>query len=548
MSQLATARTKSLAEMASAFTKLEELTGSIGLEVSLWDWEGELAHPCTKRFAFTEMLEEAGGQIEQACRNLATKVVKSKSAAIDHAPTGHCLISTPIYHRHCLVGAAVALFGTKEMLDQEQFACLCNRLQLDQTVTEIQAKEAIRYNADQGEDLLKVLTWTLEHLEADLAAQRELNALQANANSTYEELSLLYRVIGSVRLTEQPEDFLKLVCDDLLEVMNLSAAAAVVYARLPAIEDQLVVVSGEPGLSVDQLKALIASEVAPDFLEDDRPVVKNHFDTGEGKIQNLISVPLVNDEGIMGILVGLNKMQGEFDTVDTKLVSAVGSQAEGFLTNKRLFADLEELLMGVLHALTATIDAKDPYTSGHSQRVALISRRLAEECGFAAERVEQIYLAGLLHDIGKIGVAEAILRKAGKLTEEEYQDMQRHPVLGANILGGIRQMDQIVGWILSHHERPDGKGYPRGLKKDQIPIEGRIICLADCFDAMSSDRTYHKALPLDLAIEEILRHSGTQFDSDLVETLLSIDLEEFVREMHQPAKTVFPFRLSYEHR
>jgi putative nucleotidyltransferase with HDIG domain len=224
-------------------------------------------------------------------------------------------------------------------------------------------------------------------------------------------------------------------------------------------------------------------------------------------------------------------------------MGAVGNQAAVFLTNNRLYADLQGLLMGVLHALTASIDAKDPYTCGHSQRVALISRRLAEECGFSPEKVQQIYLAGLLHDIGKIGVPETILRKKGRLTEEEYDVIKRHPLLGANILGGIRQLDDIVVGILSHHERPDGKGYPRGLKGDQVPMEGRILCLADCFDAMTSVRTYREALPLPAAIEEIRNNAGAQFDVGVVETFLSIDLKKFAEETKQPAKTVFPFGL-----
>ena len=159
---------------------------------------------------------------------------------------------------------------------------------------------------------------------------------------------------------------------------------------------------------------------------------------------------------------------------------------------------MQNLLMGMLHALSASIDAKDPYTRGHSQRVAMISRRLAEMSGLEPERVERVYLAGLLHDIGKIGVPGHVLRKPGKLTKGEYDQIKRHPEIGANILGGIRQIEDILPVILYHHERPDGKGYPEGLRvagdsagarDGKVPHEALILGLADSFGALPSSRT-----------------------------------------------------------
>ena len=165
-------------------------------------------------------------------------------------------------------------------------------------------------------------------------------------------------------------------------------------------------------------------------------------------------------------------------------------------------------------------------------RVAAISRRLAEDCGFDEQRVDHIYLAGLLHDIGKIGVPEAILRKEGRLTDEEYESMKRHPLIGAKILKRIHDFEPIISGVLSHHERPDGKGYPRGLDGKNIPVEGRIVGLADSFDAMTSHRTYRKALSLEKAITELKAYSGVQFDSLLTEMLLSWDLDAYMEELH----------------
>jgi putative two-component system response regulator len=169
--------------------------------------------------------------------------------------------------------------------------------------------------------------------------------------------------------------------------------------------------------------------------------------------------------------------------------------------------------------------------------VALISKRLAQAVGYEPDHVQWIYLCGLLHDIGKIGVPETVLRKAGKLTEQEYNDLKNHPVIGARILSGIRQLDQVIAGILTHHERPDGKGYPHG--RTDIPMEGLIVGLADAFDAMTSNRTYRAALPLAEVINEIRRCAGRQFHVDLVDKLLAMDLEQFMTELGRMSAPCF---------
>jgi putative nucleotidyltransferase with HDIG domain len=229
--------------------------------------------------------------------------------------------------------------------------------------------------------------------------------------------------------------------------------------------------------------------------------------------------------------MGLNKRTGDFDSVDLKLLAAISNQAAVFLDNHYLFEDLQDLLMGMLYALTASIDAKDPYTCGHSRRVAMISRKLAELHGLSRERVERVYLGGLLHDLGKIGIPEAVLRKPGRLTEDEFALIRRHPQIGANILGGLKQMQDVLPMVLHHHERMDGRGYPARLAGSAVPVEARIVGLADAFDAMTSCRTYRSAMPLPAVLAEIRRVAGTQLDGRCVELLLSLDLEALLAEM-----------------
>jgi HD-GYP domain-containing protein (c-di-GMP phosphodiesterase class II) len=170
------------------------------------------------------------------------------------------------------------------------------------------------------------------------------------------------------------------------------------------------------------------------------------------------------------------------------------------------------------------------------ERVALISRRLARAIGLPEAEVERIYMAGILHDVGKIGVPEAVLHKTGKLTAEEFDQMKKHPQIGARILADIKQVQDLIPGVLYHHERYDGKGYPTRLSGENIPLMGRIICVADCFDAMTSNRTYRRALPLEVAMIELRRCAGTQFDPVLADAFLNISAAEIraLLSEHQP--------------
>jgi HD-GYP domain-containing protein (c-di-GMP phosphodiesterase class II) len=245
----------------------------------------------------------------------------------------------------------------------------------------------------------------------------------------------------------------------------------------------------------------------------------------------VIAVPLQRQDEVLGVMFGVDKHAGcDFDSVDAKLLNSIANESAIYLENAKLFEDVHGLMMGLLHALTSAVDAKDAYTCGHSERVALLSRRLAKEIRLPDALVDRIYMAGLLHDVGKIGVPEAVLQKTGRLTNEEFEQMKKHPGVGARILADIKQVADIIPGVLHHHERYDGKGYPDKLAGQDIPLMGRIICLADCFDAMTSNRTYRRALPLEVALSEIRRCSGTQFDPALAEAFLKIDIAQ-IREI-----------------
>ena len=186
------------------------------------------------------------------------------------------------------------------------------------------------------------------------------------------------------------------------------------------------------------------------------------------------------------------------------------------LENTYLFSDLQSTYFSTIRAIANSIEARDPYTKGHSGRVALISKVLAEELRWDRNRIALIDWGGMLHDVGKIGVPDSILNKPGKLTDEEFRSIQMHPLIGAQIVKDIPFLKEIVPYILEHHERFDGKGYSQGVGGKDIAIEGRLLAVADAYDAMTSDRPYRKALDEKIALDEILKNAGTQFDPQMV--------------------------------
>jgi diguanylate cyclase (GGDEF)-like protein/putative nucleotidyltransferase with HDIG domain len=176
--------------------------------------------------------------------------------------------------------------------------------------------------------------------------------------------------------------------------------------------------------------------------------------------------------------------------------------------------------MAAVMVLAETLDIRDTGTARHSQTVARYAAQIAERLELPADCVERLRLAGVLHDIGKIGVQDSILRKPGPLTEAEYEEMKRHSELGARILAGAH-LEDISAWVLAHHERPDGRGYPNGLSAEDIPLEAKVLAVADSYEAMTSDRVYRLALGHDAAQEELRRCAGTQFDARIVEALIA---------------------------
>jgi putative nucleotidyltransferase with HDIG domain len=509
----------------------------LGLSLAAFDASGILLKPFCAGNSFCQTVSDSPlERCRHSAHELAMQVLQSGQPGRATGPCGCCLMGLPVVDHRRLAGVLVLGYPTVQMADEEHLARLCDRFQLDRQVMQAYAKQSCRHRAEDAADLQRVITWMLNDQKESQENTQALTSLSKNLASTYEGLNLLYHVSGAMKVSQNPRDFLQDVCDNLQDVMNVAVAAAIVYDEQTQLDDDIVVKSGDDEIDFQMLRLLAATRISPRLLNDRKPYVENHFDGRDNvvfgrHVERIIAVPLVIDKRNVGILLGLNKPT-DFDSFDVSLINTIANQASVFLANNRMYAELQDLLMGVLHSLTESIDAKDPYTCGHSRRVAAIARRLAEACGYSPERVRDIYLSGLLHDVGKIGVPEAILCKDGRLTDEEYNSIKRHPVIGAKILRRIRHLDPIIAGVLTHHERPDGRGYPGGLGGEDVPIEGLMVGLADSWDAMTSHRTYRRARPVGEAITEIRRCVGSQFDPHLVEIFLSWDLEEYMKELH----------------
>ncbi len=239
--------------------------------------------------------------------------------------------------------------------------------------------------------------------------------------------------------------------------------------------------------------------------------------------RSLLCVPLIGKDRVIGALEVMNKVGGlPFEKEDQDSLAAFAIQSTIALENARLYSELRGTFRDTVRVIANAVEARDPYTAGHSERVTQVALETARELGWEPEKIDLLEIGALLHDIGKIGVSDAILRKPGPLTSAEYQEMKEHPVLGVKMLESVSVLRPILPYILYHQEHYDGNGYPFGLAGKEIPIEGRLLAVADTLDAMISDRPYRSAMSMEQAIAEIVRNRGTQFDPEIVDALLRV--------------------------
>ncbi|MCK5533591.1 HD-GYP domain-containing protein, partial [bacterium] len=246
------------------------------------------------------------------------------------------------------------------------------------------------------------------------------------------------------------------------------------------------------------------------------------------KTKSMLCIPLKVGHKIVGVIEVINKKKkGSFTADDIRICSSLAGQSAMAIEKAKLYRDLEDLFLSTIKSIAEAIDAKDPYTRGHCERIRKYTVLIAEKFGFSEKEKRNIEIAALLHDVGKIGVPEAVLTKEGTLTEKEWKKIKKHPVMGEQILSSIKQLEEVLPVIRHHQERFDGSGYPDKLEGNDIPLASRIIAVVDSFDAMTSERPYRRnSFSDEMALKEIEIKAGSQFDPQCVQAFLIIYQKE----------------------
>ncbi|MEX0979440.1 MAG: HD-GYP domain-containing protein, partial [Pirellulales bacterium] len=497
---------------------LARLSDWFAVEFHLVDGNtGELVH-CA--FDQTARNWDTRGQL---CRAVAAR---GKAELIEEVEP-LLVVAIPVQgdDHHCIVAAAA--FATRNSATPAPLSAACEMLGLE---TDDAARWIAAQTVWQPDVLLRMAQLATERLAAEWrlkSMDREIRDLSLNLSTTYEEISLIYRLTQNLKLTSKDEELASLALEWLADVLPAEALA---IQLIPTVKtgamgretrtEPVLLTYGPCPIANDALKDLIEHfELAP----GQRPLIVNRSTTSTDEwrwpgVRQLIVVSLCEGSNCFGWMLAVNRLgHGEFGTVEASLLSSVAAILGIHSGNSELYQQQREFFAGVVRALTSAIDAKDPYTCGHSDRVARVSVRLAEELGCDQKQIDTIYLSGLLHDVGKIGIDDNVLRKPGKLTEDEFEHIKTHAEIGHRILSDIKQLDEVLPVVLHHHEQWNGKGYPRGLAADDIPFLARIVAVADSFDAMGSDRPYRQGMA-DEKLDSIMHDgAGQQWDASVVE-------------------------------
>ena len=303
------------------------------------------------------------------------------------------------------------------------------------------------------------------------------------------------------------------------------------HASITILDENSFVVKAaigeEKGVETDLLLPItkkVTESGVPVLLRDDDPESAALYKILRRDVLSAIAVPLKVKNEVLGVLnvTKLKNSHPHFGQGDLEFMTILAGQAAVAFKNVRLVSDLEDLFLGTVKSLSSAIDAKSPWTAGHSERVTSYAILIGKKMGLSESKLKTLEMAGILHDIGKIGTNEDILNKEGKLTEEECEIVKQHPRRGGELIVHVKQLNDLMPAVIHHHENYNGTGYPDGLKGEEIPLLSRILTVADAYDAMKADRPYRKGRTTDFITDEFKRCSEIKFDPMVVESFLKI--------------------------
>lgn len=402
--------------------------------------------------------------------------------------------------------------------------------------------------SSESQRLVEPLDHIGKMLTERLDYELKIDSLASEMVDTYQELSLLHDLSGSLSSVLDIEA----ICDIVLkQAVDIIRAKDSVLMILEPEGEQLTIVASA-GVARDLRQVKVKGSIYETVIQNKIPLVIEDLEKyphlkdkiNEEEIPT-ICVPVCIADEVAGLISMSGKSSGEpFTSEDTKLLCAIASQAGMSLGNARLHEELKGVLLNTVESLAAAIEAKDLYTHGHCRRVAEYSAAIAQEIGLPAKEIADLKLAGILHDIGKIGVSDSILKKPGELNSQELMEIRSHPVKGTEIIEHIESMSNIALWIRHHHERYDGTGYPDGLEGEDIPLHSRILAVADAYDALTSNRSYSPRYPYYIPLAKLRIDSGSHFDPEMVDVFLDLTrqkayqkyLEDYEKSSNRPAQ------------
>jgi HD-GYP domain-containing protein (c-di-GMP phosphodiesterase class II) len=376
-----------------------------------------------------------------------------------------------------------------------------------------------------------ILAWLRDDAAAAYTHAALLNDFSTRLIQVYEESHALFRIMRVMASGGSSRDQVQLVCNQIHQIFPFSWMC-ITFKDDGVVEDSLraqFILDGQIPCPPEPFRGEVAKVLAGLAFGGSSVLDPASSPLAALVGSEIICEPILHDNSVIGVLMVGNKLGPDpgVASPEIQFLDAAADFLGTFHENAVRFAEQRAMALATIGALTATIDAKDPYTRGHSERVAHLTEQIALAIGQSPEAAARARIAGTVHDIGKIGVPDAVLCKAGRLTDDEFAAIKRHPEIGHRILKDIRPLRDILPGVLHHHERWDGRGYPHKLAGENIELIARIIGLADAFDAMSSNRSYRAGLSRDHVLQELTKGSGTQFDPALVKAFLTVDLTEY---------------------
>lgn len=433
-------------------------------------------------------------------------------------------------HRERRTGYFVAIGFGEEILQSEHIEEGSKGNQLQISALRHLLKERAMVRAEHAPHIERIIAWMLEDMRTIQRNDDTIELFSEQLGDSYEVVTTLQDLGRSMGALHEPDGIILDGITEIASTLDYNWVACLINEEheIRDVVKQTVHQAGTLKLGKPQIDAVLKHLSETERLGTADTTEIYPVLSGMQDLEPQILVhPIERSGEQMGVLIaaGKNGDDPQVSSHETKLMESISGMLGAALENAELYYRQHLTFIGTIRALSAAIDAKDQYTRGHSERVAMLSAMLAQRVGYTDEQVERIRISGLVHDVGKIGVPESVLCKPARLTEEEFDLVKRHPRVGYEIMKDIPDLQDILPGVLYHHERWDGNGYPENLAGEDIPHMARIMALADTFDAMSSNRAYRTGMPREKVFAEFRNCAGSQFDPDLVEPFLALDFK-----------------------